>query len=45
VRELGIHELLDRANPDPGLEIAASTLAAVVDRGREMLDVAGSSRR
>jgi aminoglycoside phosphotransferase (APT) family kinase protein len=30
------------AEPDPGLEIAATSLPAVIERGREMLDLASS---
>jgi aminoglycoside phosphotransferase (APT) family kinase protein len=33
-----------REEPDPGLEVAASTLAAVIDRGLEILEMAGSRR-
>jgi hypothetical protein len=29
-----------RPKPDPGLEIAATSLPAVIERGREMLDLA-----
>jgi aminoglycoside phosphotransferase (APT) family kinase protein len=33
-----------QADPDPGLEIAASTLAPVLDRGREILEQSRSAR-
>jgi aminoglycoside phosphotransferase (APT) family kinase protein len=34
-----------RPRPDPALEIAASSLPAVIDRGQEMLELAGSPQR